>query len=163
MSYDYPQAKKLADEIASSLRPFCKQLEIAGSIRRLKQSGIKDIEIVLVPDMPKLYELRDVINHTWGVPAIGAFPSKYTRIRGAVNIDIFTCDVETFGLNFFIRTGSDSFAMKGLAHWKKITGGGYSEGARLHLKDGTKITTRTEQEVFEALKCPFVPPEKRER
>ena len=161
MSYDYAQAKKMADEIVSVLKPFCVQCEIAGSIRRLKQHDIKDVEIVLVPANAHIFALREKINHQWGAPSIGVFPSKYTKIPGAFDIDIFTCSPETFGLNYFIRTGSDEFAKRALAHWKKITGGGYSEGARLHLKDGTPIATPTEQDVFDALKCPFVPPEKR--
>lgn len=161
MSYDYASAKKMADEIVATLSPFCRQCEIAGSVRRKKPGEIKDIEIVLVPDGQKLHELREVINSKWGKPIIGQFPSRYCRIRGLVNIDIFTCTIDTFGLNLWIRTGPADYVARGLAHWKKITGGGFSHEARLHLKDGTRVTTQTEQQVFNALKCPFLPPEKR--
>lgn len=151
----------LATGIRNKLLPLCLRCEIAGSIRRKKPSMIKDVEICLVPNPQHLFEIKDLINSAWGKPAIGAFPSKYCRIRAYVNIDFFIPTLPEWGLNFFIRTGSAEFAQRALAHWKKITGGGYSESCQLHYKDGIICPTPEETDVFQALQCKFLPPEKR--
>lgn len=43
------EASKLADEIVEELKSACERIEVAGSIRRKKPDGIKDVEIVAVP------------------------------------------------------------------------------------------------------------------
>ena len=42
-------AQFLAAELVDAMRPFCERIEIAGSIRREKPEGIKDVEIVAIP------------------------------------------------------------------------------------------------------------------
>lgn len=164
MSYDYATAKKHADDIIAVLKPFCPHFcEVAGSVRRKKQSGIKDIEIVACPDTKQLYEFADIVNKRFGEPAMGRYPSKYLKIRSSMDIDFFFATPETLGLVFFIRTGSAEFAQRALTQWKTITCGGYSHEARLHLADGTRISTPTEADVFHALKWDFIPPEERDR
>jgi len=158
---NYADAKFKADEVLTALKPYCKRIEIAGSIRRKKLIDIKDIEICLVPDNASLPILRHLINHTWGVPTIGKWPAKYTKIRETKDIDIFTGSEQNWGLLFFIRTGPAEYAAKALAHWKKFTGGGFSEGCVLHTADGTKVPTLEEQDVFEALRWPYMEPESR--
>jgi DNA polymerase/3'-5' exonuclease PolX len=113
------------------------------------------------PPTAGLPHLHKIINSYWGRPISGVWPAKYTKIRGARAIDLFTCTVESFGLNFFIRTGSADYAKNALIEWKRITNGGYSQDAQLHLADGTIVPTPTEQAVFDALKRPFLAPEKR--
>lgn len=150
-----------ATYIHDLLAPHCHECVIAGSIRRRKPDNIKDVEIVLIPKNTDLVRLAEIINGSWGRPIAGMWPSKYTKIRGRFNLDIFTCTPETFGLNLFIRTGPDTYGQRMLSHWKTITNGGYSEGAQLHRADGTIVPTPTEQSVFDALRLPFLPPEKR--
>lgn len=159
-----PEAEALADEILAAISPYCIEARVAGSVRRKKPADIKDVEIVAIPitnDWQAMQKLRDIVNQRWGAPRIGAFPSRYTQVRGRANIDLFWQTRATFGLNMFIRTGSAAWVQRALAYWKKITNGGYSEGALLHLADGTIVPTLTEEAVFEALKCKFVPPERR--
>lgn len=165
---NYPDAKKKAEEIRDIIAPFCllgadgaPMCQIAGSVRRQKQEFIKDIEVVGVPDTRKLFELREIVNNRWGKPAIGAFPSKYTRIRSSHNLDLFWPSIETYGLVLFIRTGSREFVTKALVYWKSITQGGYSEDAQLHRKDGAIVPTPTEELVFKALGWKWVEPKDR--
>ncbi len=47
-------ANRLADELTGLFRPFCERWEIAGSIRREKSIGIKDIEIVAIPKLEEI-------------------------------------------------------------------------------------------------------------
>jgi DNA polymerase/3'-5' exonuclease PolX len=164
-------AKLLAAEVIQHLEPLCLLHQgetqehvlccVAGSVRRGKLQMIKDVEIVYVPDTTKLQEVAKLLNTKWGEPAIGRFPSLYTKIRGRYNVDLFCCTRETFGMNYFIRTGPDSFCRRFLATWKEKTNGGYSNGAILHLSDGTVVPTPTELSVFNALGWKFVRPEHR--
>jgi len=162
-------AKNKADEIVGLLTPFCipGHCMVVGSVRRCVPEP-RDIEVVACPDLANQNHFDYTVNllksGRIGVVQKGMFPARYTQLMGTIcNVDIFWCDKRTYGLNLFIRTGSAQFAKDALVHWKKITNGGYSEGAILHLADGTPVPTPTEQVVFEALKCKWVPPEKRNR
>lgn len=159
MTYD--DAKKAADSILAEIKPLCLRACIAGSIRRQKQDDIKDVEVCAIPMPIHLSKLYDIVNLKWGQPSIGKFPSKYTRVRAAYNIDFFWTTPEAWGMCYFIRTGSADFVKRALGHWKKITQGGYSQDCILHRADGTIVPTLTEEAVFEALKVRFVPPERR--
>ena len=161
-------ASQIAEEARLVIAPLCAVgpdgaplCHIAGSVRRQKMDMIKDVEVVAVPAGVHLYALADIVNKKWGEPQIGKYPSKYTRIRGRYNLDMFWCTRETFGLNFFIRTGPDSFCRRALAAWKVKTNGGYSEEAQLRMANGTIVPTPTEMAVFEALGWKFVKPENR--
>lgn len=154
-------ATKAAMEIHTAILPFCLKAKVAGSIRRQKSDLIKDIELVCIPNNVHLRELMDIVNNKWGEPSIGKFPSKYTKVRGFRNIDFFWCTPQTFGLNFFIRTGPQSFVTRALSVWKKMSDDGYSKGAILHRGDGSVVETLTEDAVFGALGWNFVKPENR--
>ena len=154
------QAQSLAVEILAQLKPLCRRAEVDGSLRRCVPEP-NDIEIVAVPHPDGLVALRELVNHRWGAPEVGAFPAKYTRIRSAHNIDFFWATPQTWGLNYFIRCGSAQYVAGALAHWKRITGGGYSEACQLHRADGTLHPTPEEADVFAALGIPFARPDDR--
>jgi DNA polymerase/3'-5' exonuclease PolX len=160
------EGKSRAQEIIQRLLPFCSRIAVAGSIRREKPE-VRDIEICAVPrvSLEALREIAATVNHTWGTPQKGAFPSKYTCVRGMVDIDFFWPSKETWGLVYFIRTGSDDFVRRALTHWKKITNGGFSQGAKLFKPDGKggfiHVPTPEEIDVFTALEVKQVAPQKR--
>lgn len=164
---NYTEAKTLADDILTTLRPLCHRAEIAGSVRRLKQHDIKDVEVCAIPNSAHAIELRQIVNSKWGVPCAGLWPSKYTKIRTNLSIDLFWPNAETWGLIYVIRTGPAEFGQRMLAFWKTVTKGGYSEDGILHLADGTPVPTPEESDVFRVFekysgkRCPFIPPEKR--
>lgn len=159
MNYDV--AKNTADEIVRLLKPHCIECEVAGSVRRKKQALIKDIEVCLIPQPAAMFHLARLINEQWGRPSKGRWPAKATTIRGAFNLDLFTATLETWGMLFFIRTGSAEFVQRALGDWKKLTKGGYSEDCQLHLADGITVPTPTEESVFKAMGKKFVAPEYR--
>lgn len=160
------QATTKSEEIVAALKPYCHRIEVAGSVRRKKMEDIKDIEICAIPNNQHLASIRELVNQKWGNPEIGAFPSKYTKVRGSVAIDFFWLTKENWGLQFFIRTGPAEFVKRALAYWKEHTGG-YSEGGILHNDAGSIVPTLEEEDVFKALEvaggkpCPFIAPEKR--
>ncbi|MFW6195585.1 MAG: hypothetical protein ACOC5M_03575, partial [Chloroflexota bacterium] len=56
-------AKRVGEEIADLLSPYCQRIAIAGSIRR-KKEWVKDIEILAVPDVQEARNLlREVTTH----------------------------------------------------------------------------------------------------
>lgn len=98
---------------------------------------------------------------------------KYWRLylpEQRVKVDVFVCTPETWGLNLMIRTGSGvgpngrpdtGFAPAMLVRWKAVSGGGQSYEAQLRGANGGTRATPEEQDVFEACKVRWVPPEKR--
>lgn len=153
-------ARKSAEKIRDLIAPYCLRCEIAGSIRR-KKEFCGDIELVSIPNPHCLYQLSHLVNTTLGQIEKGKFPSKYTRIRAGMPLDLFWTSKECWGVCFFVRTGSAEFVRHGFARWGKVSGGGHSEDCRFRLKDGTAIDTPEEQDVFKALRAPYVTPEKR--
>lgn len=158
---DYQHALEYANEIIGTLSPYCTRVGIAGSVRRKKKIDIKDIEVVAIPRTTNLYELAAIVNSKWGIPSAGAFPSRYTKVRGAYAIDFFWTDPKRWGMIYFIRTGPAEFVQHALAHWKRITKGGYSEEGILHTPDGKPVETPEEKDVFIQLRTNFIPPEQR--
>ena len=153
-------AKQSAQEIREELERFCLRVEIAGSIRREKFE-VGDIEIVAIPDARHLFELKKLVNTKWGTPSKGAFPSKFTMIRGRLSIDIFWPNLRTWGLTYFIRTGSADFVRGALIHWKKLYGKeAHSEDCQL-FNGKEFVPTPEESDVFHALKTPYIEPQDR--
>lgn len=164
MPYPLSSAKEHAKSVHDAIAPYCLRVEVAGSTRREAPSP-KDIELVAVPKPECLSELKAVANTRWGTPKAGAFPSKYTQIRSVLNLDLFWATRENFGMLLFIRTGPSGFVARALAHWKKVSDGGHSDGGILWKPDGhggfEKVPTLEEADVFEVLKCHFVLPQHR--
>lgn len=89
----------------------------------------------------------------------------------AVALDLFSVIAPAqWGLILMIRTGSGvgpgrrpetGFGPAMLARWKVVSGGGRSEGGCLRMPSGTPVETPTEQDVFDACRVAFVPPEQR--
>lgn len=165
------EARLAAWEIIFAISPYCVpgRCQVAGGVRR-GDYWVDNIEIVATPilnDFEKLDALRKIVNNRWGVPTKGPFPSRQTTVRGRYSIDFYWQDKRTYGMNLFIRTGSERFVQDALRYWGDLTKvgdkSGYSEGALLHLADGTIVPTETEEAVFEALQCKFIPPERRNR
>lgn len=51
------EAIMIASAVYNRLRPHCKQLEVAGSVRR-KKPEVNDIDFVLIPSNPGSYPTR---------------------------------------------------------------------------------------------------------
>lgn len=157
-------ADNIAKTLVEALSPYCVHCKVAGSVRRRKPE-VKDIEIVSLvkTDLDAMRAVREIVNHRWGSPSIGHYPSRYTRIRGAYNLDLFWPHARNFGWIYFVRTGPDEFVHRALGYWKKLTNGGYGEDGMLHLADGTPVETPDEETVFKLLGCKFIAPERRLR
>jgi DNA polymerase/3'-5' exonuclease PolX len=133
--YSYGQVRPVADQIVSSLKPFCEKIEVAGSLRREK-AMIGDIEIVAIPkrivqpglmddvsksenelhrhldylvDQQKIAKHKDARNRpSWGkkLRKFVVTTSKGHRFK----VDLFMCEEENWGNTMLIRTGSKDFS-----------------------------------------------------
>jgi len=157
-------ATRLAEEAKAELAPYCARIEIAGSIRRKKPEP-NDIELVCIPDSPRLYDFANII-HRW--PKIKGLPTgKYTqRVYHGQKLDLFICQPKTWACVYTIRTGSVDFS-HGLAIRARQVGLCFKNGQLWHLtpKDPTELFSlegiREEADVFRALKIKWVEPELR--
>jgi DNA polymerase/3'-5' exonuclease PolX len=155
-----------------------KRIEVAGSIRRQKQT-VGDIELVaIVDDRDKLYRLISDVGQTIkpGVPGVVPWTpkmdSRYVRVRLAegMNLDLFVASPENWGGLFLMRTGSASgadgnafngFVPRMFKRWKTLSGGGRMTDAMPTMPDGTQLPVYEEQDFFDLLEMDFVPPVER--
>jgi len=77
------RAQKTAEAIMDTLRPYCKKIEVAGSIRR-QRPWVHDIDIVLIPSDP--WNL-----HTEILGLCGPWPAKASGSKGAVVLQCKSC------------------------------------------------------------------------
>ena len=178
------EAETLATEVAALLRPACLRWEIAGSLRR-RRPTIGDLEVVAVPRTRA--EGIDLFGAAHGtvdeldarcreLQAAGAFlprldrngrqalGPRYRRLlyRG-VGLDLFSPDLESWGLILLIRTGCAAWSRRFVT--PHLMGGWLPTGMRVEggrLWDGgAPLPTRTEEQVFVTCGLPWIDPEAR--
>ncbi len=157
----------IAERVVAGLEFQCFQISIAGSIRR-ERPTIGDIEIVCVPkpyDASPLFQsgIATVVNQWEKVR--GELPCKYTQriLPEGMKLDLFMVDPEGYGLQLAIRTGSDNWCRGVLARAWVRAGFRSKDGLLRHdLGAGTVQPVRTERELFEVIKLPWVEPVDRE-
>jgi DNA polymerase/3'-5' exonuclease PolX len=167
------EARKIADEIIESLRPYCERIEVAGSIRRGKRE-VKDIELVCEPrgvidtgDLfggrkirpPQFVEIVDSYKWLKGDARDGKY---FQRLHpSGIVIDIFTATLKNWGLIYAIRTGSSAFSHQVLAKgWVKA---GYkSIYGYLYNRRGQEIPIWEEEDLFNLIGVDYIEPEARE-
>jgi len=169
----YAEAFAIAQSLIECLRPACKRIELAGSLRR-QRPYIGDIEIVAIPRLASAGLFGDMQESMLdeAVLSCGAtrFSKSGARFRqfefGGMNVDLFIQpDPATWGVNFMIRTGSADFS-----HWlvtDRRHGGALP--SYLRVKDARiwrgneALSTPEEGDVFDLLKVAWIPPADRER
>lgn len=152
------QAQKIADRIKAELVPYCRRIEIAGSIRR-KRPEVKDIELVVIRDAKGIASFVHQVNRWEKVK--GDPLGKYTQrlLPEGIKLDLFMARPENWGLIYAIRTGSAEFSHLVLANgW--VRAGFESIGGMLH-KDGKPVEVREERDLFRLIGVPWVEPEER--
>lgn len=178
------EVEPMAGELVELLRPACRRVEIAGSIRRRRET-VRDIELVAVPrtrpvrDMfgragamvaDELGELLDRLlaegrvqmrpPRRWG-------PRFKAMVYRGVPVDLFSVlEPAQWGVVFCIRTGPAEFAHRLvkdrrygglLPPWATVRG-----GAIYHRQTGRLVETPEEKDVFRVLGVEFIPPEARD-
>lgn len=169
------QASSLATAIKEILAPYCDRIEIAGSIRRKKTSGIKDVEIVAIPsqievetdlfggtammrhpDLVKRLQQADIVK---GDPRTGKYIQFNTKwkIEGKpIKCDLFFATLENWGYIYCIRTGSEKFSKFMANAWKGK--GLQGKDGMLYWRSGSPQPIREEKELFQLLRINYVDP-----
>lgn len=175
-----------ADSLVKELAPMCRRIEIAGSLRRFKESP-KDIEIVAIPDtiqQPNLFgEVAEVpadprrwFEHLalWQLynglgkchgPKWWKLVHKSMHNGAGANLycDLFLTTERDWGVTMVIRTGPGEFG-KELMILARRRGLLVEQNQlwREHRNNKKEVMpTLTEQAFFEALGLPYIEPEAR--
>ena len=161
------EAKIMANEIISILKPFCTRIEVAGSIRR-SVAEVGDIDIVLIQHPFRLEQFlrtsarkHNIIIKNSLNPKLKYGP-KYKQILYKGNkIELWIADKNNWGLILAIRTGSANFSAKLLSNWKKVTKGGESHLGMLHTASGKIIPVYEEDQMFQLCNMEWIDPSDR--
>ena len=147
---------KLANNIVKKLKPYCKKIEIVGSIRRGEKEPI-DIDIVVIPkNKQSKGDIEKIISKNGKLVRHGEKVISYL-IEG-VKIEIYYTDVGSLGAALFSYTGPSGLGIGMRMYAKK-------KGLKLNqyglFKDKKKIAGKTEKEIYDILGKEYKKPEKR--
>lgn len=161
------EAMNIAETIVSILKKskLCVDIEIAGSLRRMKET-IGDIDILVTSDKPE-----DVTELFTTMPLVKEVMARSTGsgrstvlLKTGIEADLRVLDPEQFGVGLYYFTGSKQhhIATRTMAVKKGITISEYGvfKGTKEHK--GKLIAARTEEDVFKSIGLPYIPPEIRE-
>ncbi len=141
---------KLSEKIIKELKPFCKKISVAGSIRR-KAENPRDIDIVLIPK--NKIELENFMRKRGKFIQGGEHESTWRVDR--VKVELYYTSIESFGATL-LAYSSEKGAGIGL---RKIA---MSKGFHLNqyglYKNGKLIAGKTEREIYKALGRPYKEP-----
>lgn len=143
----YNEANIIAEAVFSKLYAHCKQIHIAGSIRR-KALEVGDIEIVCLPRIEEVgkenlfgeiiekktsMEAFEKAVATLGTIIKGKPTGKYMQIalHEGINLDLFMPNPADYYRQLAIRTGSADYSYKVIARsWRRLGWVGTAEGLR---------------------------------
>jgi len=156
VGFTYTEAlKKYLEEV-----PGVKRLDSAGSFRR-RQETIGDLDILAICNrgcqiMDRFAEYEDVAE----VIAKGETKSS-VRLKGGLQVDVRVLAEENYGaaLHYFTGSKAHNVAIREKA---KALGLKVSEYGVFRAKDEKRLSGAKEEDVFQAVGLPFIPPELRE-
>lgn len=161
----------MADELVAILAPGCHRIEVAGSVRRNKET-CGDIELVAIPRVTEVSrDLFGVVdrsrNELWSL--LDAMSTRkeiiyqkcgdrYRKFEyREVSVDLFTAKEETWGWIFLMRTGSSDFSYR-MAMSLNRHGYTSHDGAICIQHSDHVVRTPDEESVFALTDRPFVEP-----
>jgi DNA polymerase (family 10) len=147
----------LAKQIEKDLKPFCRRIKLAGSIRRnVENPG--DIDIVLIPkDKEKLEEyIRTKLK--WKFVQGGEHESTWNIKR--VKVELYYTNEDEWGAEL-LAYSSEKGAGIGLRLVAKRKGFKLTQHGLFDRITGRKIAGKTEEEIYHALGRKYKKPEDR--
>jgi len=154
------EAERLFNSVRKHLSgvPGMKRMEAAGSYRRLMET-VGDLDILVVCDDPAAAS-QHFVEHPDVTRVIAHGSTKTSVIMGKDRqVDIRIIPAESFGaaLQYFTGSQTHSVALRSMALRKGMKLNEYGV-----FRDDKKIAGLTEEDVYEALGLPWIPPELRE-
>lgn len=163
------EAENIANKYVELFRPYCRRIEIAGSIRR-KCQEVKDIEIVCIADTYKLEQYFVFNKRQFHFTKNGAKYKQFMTSH-AINLDLFICNMDTWGIIYLIRTGSAEFVREFMQRIRR-KGHCCKEGYIYRMFGSKKNPEESlirckpfyeEKEVFDYFNFRYFPPESRNK
>lgn len=148
---------KLAKNIVKTLSPFCKKIEIVGSIRR-KEKHPEDIDIVLIPKNKNQIE-EFVKNKLKGKFLQGGEHESTWKIKN-IKVELYYTNEKEWGAEL-LAYSSKKGAGIGLRIIAKKKGFKLTQHGLFNRKNGKMIAGKTEKEIYSTLKRPYKKPEER--
>jgi DNA polymerase (family 10) len=158
----FPEAWILADSVLITLRalPGVARAEVAGSLRRACET-VGDLDLLVASDDPeamgveftRLPQVNEVIAQRGITTSI--------RVRSGMQVDLRAVKPDSFGAAWQTFTGSQAHNLQLRARAERIGKLTVNEGG-VFKADGTRIAGETEEEVYAAVGCAWIPPELRE-
>ena len=153
-------ALPVAEEIVAVLRKKCPgcPVHLAGSIRRRRETA-KDIDLLAASDEP-----ARVVEVFTGLPLVSEITARgetksSIRTREGIQVDLRVVETKSLGAALCYFTGSK-------AHNIRIRDLAVRQGLKINeygiFKGEKWLGGRTEEEVFQAVGLPYIPPELRE-
>ena len=155
-------AMGLAEELTQRLSTVsgCERCTWAGSLRRMRDT-IGDIDILAISDQPAaLMDALKGLPHVTRVVASG--PTKTTIATTAgLQVDLRVVPPDSWGaaLQYFTGSREHNIRTREIAVHAKLK---LSEYGLFDVETGDKIVSATEEEVYERLGLPWIPPTLRE-
>ncbi len=160
-----PVALGVAEQFRTMLLDsgLCDKVEIAGSVRRRKES-IGDIDFLVTgKKVPEIMDLFCSAPDVAEVLAKGETKSS-VRLQNALQLDVRVVPPEVFGAALHYFTGSKEhnvhLRQMGIRKGLTISEWGVYEGTA--AKKGKLLASKTEEDVYAAVGLPYIEPELRE-
>ena len=147
-----------ANAIIEELKPYVNKIDLAGSIRRRKET-IGDIDILAVSDnVEKVMDVFTGMKRVEKILAKGMTKSS-VRLKSGAQVDLRVVENESFGSALQYFTGSKEHNVE----LRKIAiKNGYKLNEYGLFKGEERIAGEDEEGVYEALGMKWIPPELRE-
>ena len=138
----------LAKKIVRELKPYCKRIEIAGSIRR-KKPNPGDIDIVLVAKNEKNKEMIKIKLSEDGRFLQGGDKKMFFRING-INVQLFFSVSDEWGATLLAYSGKKGSNI-GLRIVAEKQGFKLTSHGLFRNSNGKKVAGKTEREIYRSL------------
>ena len=150
--------KELSDKVVRWIKPYCRRIEIAGSIRRGEPNS-KDIDIVLIPKSSVSKERLEKLLESKGKKVLGGDKKAYFRIEG-IEVELYYTVPEEWGATLLAYSSKRGSGI-GLRIVARLKGFKLSQHGLFIRKTGKRIAGRTEREIYSALGRQWKKPEER--
>jgi len=144
---------RLAKRIVFQLKPYCRRIEIVGSIRRKEKNPV-DIDFVLIPKSEEGKEKIEALMKKRGKRILGGEKKAYFKVEG-VEVELYYTIPEEWGAAL-LAYSSEFGAGIGLRVVAKKKGFKLSQHGL--FRGSKRIAGRTEEEIYHALGRPYKEP-----
>ena len=158
----FPEGWTLADGLLASIRelPGVLRAEVAGSLRRARET-VGDVDLLVTtadpaaigPAFARLPQAAEVI-------AQGGTRTTI-RVRSGMQVDLRAVTPDQFGAAWQYFTGSQAHNVQLRSRAERLGRLKINEYG-VFREDGTRVAGETEEEVYAAVGCAWIPPELRE-